>query len=122
MSVFKEGYHVVNMIHKCSCQIFPDAADYGVLTTKGDNLWNWVKQAINWYGVKGSRRQSNYRTGVTVSHDIKLIREHGSGVDDYFRITYTSTNLKPYNGYFQVEQIDLPTPYERAAYEQAANQ
>lgn len=114
MSVFKEGYHAVKMIQDQSLYIYHDAADYGALTTKGDNLWTWVKQAIEWYGVKGSRRQTTYSTGVTVSHDIKLMREYGNGGDDHFRITYTTTNLKPYDGYFQVEKVN-PTPYEQAA-------
>ena len=115
MSIFKEGYHTVNLIQNHSRQIFPDAADYGAPTTEGDKIWMWVKQAIEWYGVKGSRRQTNYSTGTTVTHDILLMNEGGRLPNDRFRITYTTTRgNKNHDGYFQVVKVNS-TPYEQAA-------
>ena len=106
MSVYKEGYYAIQLIQQRSRQIYPDAADYGAPTKQGDDLWMWVKQAIDWYGVKGSRQQTNYSTGATVSHVISLIDEWNGGYEDQFRITYTTTrNNESHDGYFTVERV-----------------
>ena len=100
MSVYKEGYHAVQLIQQHSRRIYPDAADFGAPTKQGDDLWMWVKQAIDWYGVKGSRQQTDYSTGTTVSHNIKLIDEWNTKREEYYKITYTT-----HDGYFTVDKL-----------------
>lgn len=106
MSVYKEGYYALQLIQNNSRQIYPDAADYGAPTKQGDDLWNVVKQVIEWYGVKGSRQQTNYSTGITVSHNIKLMDEWNTGREEEYRITYITTRWnKLHDGYFQVDKV-----------------
>ena len=106
MSVYKEGYHAIQLIQSQSKQIYPDACDHGAPTREGDSLWAWVKQLIDWYGVKGTRQQTNYSTGKMVSHIIILKDEWNGGWEEHFKITYTTTyGNKNHDGYFQVERV-----------------
>ena len=36
MSVYKEGYYIIDEIERASYQIYPDAADYGAPVVKGN--------------------------------------------------------------------------------------
>jgi hypothetical protein len=103
MSVYKEGYYVVDIISKASKQIYLDACDFGAPANKGDNIWNWAKQLVDWYGVEGTRKSINYGTGKIVESIVKLMNE-GNGRYDEFKITYTTTYNKKYDGYFTIEK------------------
>lgn len=106
MSVYKEGFYAVELIQKSSKQIFPDAADFGAPVTKGDSLWNWVKQLVDWYGVKGSRKEYTYPTGATVESTVELMDEWNTGKVFQFKVTFVkSTSLKGMTGYVYVDQL-----------------
>jgi hypothetical protein len=68
MSVYKEGYHIISTISKHSERIFDDAADYGAPVRNGDQLWCNASQLVDWYGVKGTRQESRYRTLALRGH------------------------------------------------------
>lgn len=105
MGVYKEGYHAIKLIKMNTRQVFPDAADYGAPIRKGDEVWRWTKQLVDWYGVKGTRREDIYRTGTTVSHEVELMSE-ATGRIDRFKVTYTTTRNHPeYDGYVEVDVI-----------------
>lgn len=110
MSVYKEGFYAVRTIRNSMKQVYPDAADFGAPVRKGDELWNWAKQAVDWYGVEGTRKVERYLTGVTVTADIELMYE-GDGPQRgevlRFRIEYVSASgLKGgYMGYLTCEEV-----------------
>ena len=75
MSVYKEGYHIVESIMNQSRQIFPDAADFGVPVTENDSNWNDIKQLVEWYGVKETRRIDKWNGGSSVECIVELMDE-----------------------------------------------
>ena len=108
MSVYKEGYHAIQLIQSQSKQIYSDACDHGAPTREGDSLWMWVKQLIDWYGVKGTRQQTNYSTGTTVTQEVELMEESiwNNRRTERFRVTYVTTRgNKQHDGYFQVDRV-----------------
>lgn len=106
MSVYKEGYYAVELIKKQSKQLYADACDFGAPVKKGDDLWNWAKQAIDWYGNPKTRKQDNYGTGTTVSQVIELMDEWNTGKEEHFKITYTTTRRdKRMDGFLTVSKI-----------------
>ena len=114
MSVFKEGYSIVNQITKSSKQIFPDACDFGTLIKKGDSIWNDLKQLIDWYGVEGTRVENRYSTGSSVSHKIKLMDEWAVSdgyktveqATEYYIVEYVTIKNKPgYDGYVNIYKV-----------------
>jgi hypothetical protein len=90
MSVYKEGYYIIDEIERASYQIYPDAADYGAPVVKGDKLWNAVGQLYDWYGDKETRRLQEYGTGKSVEFVAELVVEgdYRKGEYDYFKIEY----------------------------------
>ena len=105
MSVYKEGYYAIRLITSNTRQIFPNACDYGVPTRKGDQIWKITKRLVDWYGVKGTRRESKYITGTTVSQIVELMSE-STGRVDRFKVTYVTTHdIRDYDGYVEVEVI-----------------
>lgn len=95
---------LVESIESKSKQIFPDAADFGAPTRKGDAVWNAAKQLVDWYGVEGTRIEQRYPTGTTVSQVIEYMpNEHES--DEYIKVVveYTTTRNHPsMDGYVTV--------------------
>lgn len=75
MAVYREGYSIVEKIQRAPKQIWGDSADYGVLVKKGDENFNAMKQFVEWYGVEGTRVQSNYSTGTSVAQHVQLMDE-----------------------------------------------
>lgn len=75
MSVYREGYKAIEEIKKRSVQIYSDACDYGAPTKNGDSIWNYAKQLVEWYGIKGTRKENRYQTGASVENEVKLIDE-----------------------------------------------
>ena len=75
MSVYKEGYHIIESIMNQSRQIFPDAADFGVPVTENDSNWNDIKQLVEWYGVKETRRIDKWNGGSSVVCIVELMDE-----------------------------------------------
>jgi len=111
MSVYKEGYCIVDQIHKRSKQIYPDACDYGALTQIGDELWKMVKQLIEWYGLPETRSQVDYGSNNeyhTLEVIVELMDEWNTGRIEPFLITYTTIKGKVngvyYDDYFTVEK------------------
>ena len=90
MSVYKEGYYIIDEIERASYQIYPDAADYGASVVKGDKLWNAVGQLYDWYGDKETRRLQEYGNGKSVEFVAELVVEgdYRKGEYDYFKIEY----------------------------------
>jgi hypothetical protein len=97
MSVFKEGYHALESIHKQAKQIWPDAGDFGAPVKEGSSLWNELKQLCEWYGIKSTRYASapdkKHRTVSiyvhlmdewAVSDEIKTEKE----ATEFFKVTY----------------------------------
>lgn len=137
MSVYKEGYHAVELIQKRSTQIFSDACDYGAPTKEGDELWKWVKQAVEWYGIKSTRgahlisdREKQIEIIISLMDEWRYSddAEYGKRLNEdnyteYFKITYFKTrmtrSLHPGNdGFFTVEKItdyNLRKEYKKAA-------
>lgn len=118
MAVYREGFNIVENLLNNSKQIFSDAADYGVLVSKGDEFWNQAKQLVDWYGVEGTRKEQRYGSGVTVEHDIELMDEWA--VSDgrksereatvKYRVSFVSIDsrykeTKGYNGYITIDQL-----------------
>lgn len=109
MSVYKEGYYIIDQIQKRSKQIWNDACDYGALTQVGDELWNMVKQLIEWYGLPETRTKVDY--GSNHQHlkvIVELMDEWDTGRIEPFKITYTTIKCKVngtyWDGYFEVEK------------------
>jgi hypothetical protein len=109
MSVYKEGFHAIALIKQNSRQIYPDAADFGMLVKKGDQNWNWTKQLCDWYGVKETRVFEKYATGHTLSQVVSLMNEHGDHKEVKYCITYVSVDgkreTKGFDGYVYVEEL-----------------
>lgn len=75
MAIYREGYKAVEEIEKKSVRIYRDASDFGAPTRKGDNIWNYAKQLVDWYGIEGTRSENRYSTGRSVRCDVKLVDE-----------------------------------------------
>lgn len=115
MSVYKEFYHAIKLIESNSKRIYEDACDYGALTQVGDELWNWAKQLVEWYGKNENgekkRTQEDYSTGTTVTSIVSGIDEWITGNTEIYKLTYVSVKKgikkdgKLYNGFLQIEKI-----------------
>ncbi len=108
MSVYKEGFHAIKLIQQNSKRIFNDAADYGALVKKGDELWNWTKQLVDSYGVKASKTVNRYETGASCSCIVKLMNEHTDGKERLFRVEFIKSSareLKGYAGFVNIEEL-----------------
>jgi hypothetical protein len=114
MAVYKEGYSIVNSILRNSKQVYPDAADYGVLVKKGDSNWNGIKQLVEWYGVKGTREETRYSTGSSVLHKVMLMDEWAvsdgikteTQATEYYMVSYVTLKDKPgYDGLVTIWKV-----------------
>ena len=108
MSVYKEGYYAIKLITNNSKRIFDDAADYGCPVKKGDGIWMWVKQLVEWYRVRdvNTRVVTKYPTGTTVSEEVELIDEWNCGNEERFKVTYTTTRGNDImDGIVEVERL-----------------
>lgn len=105
MSVYKEGYYIIQQIKENSTQIYTDACDYGAPVTKGDSMWNMMRQLVDDYGLPETRWVSG--NGKTVSIHIKLLDEWADGGEEIWLLEYTTINNKccKYDGYVDVNLI-----------------
>lgn len=121
MSVYKEGFYAVRTIESLSRRVYPDAADFGVPVQKGDKIWNLARQAVEMYGVEGTRKVNRYSTGVSASTVIELMDEWNTGKTSFYEISYTSARgLKAYgqtyDGYISIEPVAEPWNDDKVAY------
>lgn len=87
--------------------VYPDAADFGTKVRAGDKMWKLTQQLVDWYGVKGTRTETRYATGVTVSHVVELMDEWNTGAVSRFKITFVSDrSAKDFDGYIEVEELE----------------
>lgn len=127
MAVYREGYSAVKDIQNQSRQIWPDACDYGAPTKIGDRLWNTVKQAIDWYGIKSTRtsKMKGHVTAVISLMDEWAVsdgRKTDEEATEYFKIDYYAIKRIPggYDGFFEIVKItDSQTKKQLAAAEQS---
>ena len=118
MSVYKEGYHTVNLIQMNQRKIWNDSTTTGALSRKDDSLWKWVQQTIQWYGIPGTRTvtpNQDVYDGVLISttlieQAISLIDEWGTRSPELFWISYTKRSHMPadYDGFFSVRPVINP--------------
>lgn len=118
MSVYKEGFHALNMIQTNSKRIYPDAADFGALVQKEDKLWKTAKQLIDEYAEKGTRKEERYATGCTVEAIVKLVDEGAvsderktvSEATERYRVVFVGVQGRKiqskYDGYIYAEKIE----------------
>jgi hypothetical protein len=117
MAVYREGYSAVESIQQLSFKIFPDSADFGAPTKQGDRLWNSVKTACEWYGIKSTRVwDSRFHNRGELIQYIYLLdewalsdgRKTEEEATDFFCITYhkikNGLNLE-YDGFFEVTKV-----------------
>ena len=108
MSVYKEGYYIVDQIMKAQVQIFPDACDFGAPTKRGDKLWNYAKQLANDYGTDVTK-VNRYGTGRSAMKRISLRREHQPGMPyDVFVMDFVSCEkgkCKGFDGYLHIYKV-----------------
>lgn len=87
MSVFKEGFEGVNYLIQNARPLSKDHIQDVVLVIKNDKAWNWIKQLVNWYGIKNSRIETLTPEGKKITHLIELVDEVTAEISKY-RITY----------------------------------
>ena len=123
MSVYKEGYRALEIIQNAGSRIYDDACDFGALTNKGDTIWNNMKQLVEWYGEKGTRKFHKYETGFTVVQTVKLMDEWSVSdghktigqATELYKVTYVNSKLgikvrrSRYDGYVYIEKIEQVT-------------
>ena len=95
MSVYKEGFYAVDLITKASRQIWNDSADFGAPTKKGDNIWAWTKQLVEWYGVEGTKKVERYSTGTSVSQTVELMDEWNTGKTIRYSVNFVTVSNNP---------------------------
>ncbi len=111
MSVYKEGFYAIHTIGSAQRQVYPDAADFGAPTKRGDRLWNLAKQAVDMYLIEGTRKVERYATGRTCTAVIGLMNEGlergepGYGKELKFEIEFVSAKLKNYDGFLTVREL-----------------
>jgi hypothetical protein len=106
MSVYKEAVHAIKLIQSRSKRVYSDACDFGVPVRKGDEIWNWAKQLVDWYGEEGTREVTKYSTGTTVSHLVSYMpHEHQSARFERVKVVYVTTRHEQnMDGYIYVEK------------------
>ena len=117
MSVYKEGFHIVSELQKSSVQIWPDSCDSGSLLNKNDSTWNKLKQLVEWYGLKSTRKQTQIlESGKTkslrsVGQEVHLMDEWRTGNTAVYQVTFhelPSTYVRGgnnYHGFVSVDQL-----------------
>lgn len=85
MSVYKEGFMIVEAIMRKEQRIFSDAADSGTIVTKGDSTWKSIKQLYDGYGVQGTRVKGKH----SASFEFELVDEGQGGEVMRFKLTFS---------------------------------
>ena len=128
MSVYKEGYHALELIEKNSKQIWQDACDFGAPTKEGDEVWNWTKQLVEWYGIPSTRKSTVYsKQNAEVSIIVSLIDEWAvcdeiktiEQATEFYKITYFKHSIINADGFFTAERV--VNKEEIKAYKKAEN-
>lgn len=117
MSVYKEGYKIVETIINRSKQIWDDSVDFGVLVNKGDANWNMVNQLVTQYGLPETRKQTNYGLKNELRDlevVVELMDEWNTGRIEPFKVYYTSVQTKvngvKWDGLITVIPMDTREP------------
>jgi hypothetical protein len=108
MSVFKEGYHALELIHKSAKQIWPDACDFGTPVKENSVLWNSVKQLCDWHGIKSTRYASAPdKKHRTVSIYVSLMDEWTAPYPtEFFKVTYNKCpGIPDADGYLEFWKV-----------------
>jgi hypothetical protein len=118
MSVYKEGFAIVEMLERNQAAIYNDAADCGVFTKFKDATWKAVVQLVEWYAVKGTRKATNAGPTTTIKLiDEWAVSDERLSINDatiLYQVTYT-TILDPFNpslvqkgcnGFFTIQKIE----------------
>lgn len=114
MSVFKEGFYIIQNLLKKQHRIYPDACDTGVLVNSGDSNFNACKQLCDWYGIKSTKSATEYETGKSCRMYVHLIDEWKTGESIYYKIEYVKVkkgikiNGEMFEGYIYIEIVDSP--------------
>jgi hypothetical protein len=118
MSVYKEGYHALELITKEAKQIWPDAADFGAPVKKDSSLWNWIKQLTEWYGIKSTRYASAPdKKHMTASIYVHLMdewavsdeRKTEEEATEFYKVTYNKTpGIPNYDGFVEYYKVTDP--------------
>jgi len=125
MSVYREGYYIVEQYEAKKVQIWPDSADEGVPVKSFDLFSKQIKQLVDWYGIKETRKVSNERKEVSI--EVELLNEwrysddRGDGnyksMNDYkdrFRVFYHKFSKRDLNhpllygkdGFYSIERTN----------------
>lgn len=122
MSVYKEGYHALEEIHKSAKQIWPDACDFGTPVKEGSTLWNSIKQLCEWYGIKSTRAVSAAdKKHRTVSIYVHLMdewavsdgRKTEKEATEFYKVTYNKTpGIPGYDGFVEYYKVISKGPIE----------
>ena len=118
MSVYKEGFFIINQLNEKKKPIWlKEDRVYGVLTNKGDRIWNDVKQLVEWYRVRDIDTRKEWDKGV--SEEIELLdewafsdgRKTEEQATERWKITYNIQSiivqgtLKSYDGFITIERL-----------------
>jgi hypothetical protein len=113
MGVYKEAEHAIKLITQRSVQIYPDACDFGALCNKGDEIWNWGKQLVDWYQDKKKPIvREHYGTGQSCSAVVIVGSDNSErDITKKYKVEYVGVkkrinyNGKKYDGYFHVYEV-----------------
>lgn len=115
MSVYKEGYIIVNKIMSQQARIYDDACDYGVVMTKGDDNFDMVKQLVADYRDESVEvKQDKYASGSTSVARVKLFNEWQWREDGSYRDIYPASRYD--NIYDVTVVVSKPNRYTRIMY------
>lgn len=110
MSVFKEGFRILEDIHKHSIRLYDDAIDFGCLTKEGDAHWNSIRQLVQMYGEKGTRSEFDLGGCSQVIQEVQLMDEWQTGDTFVYKVSYCSLKKcykykKMYDGFISIDHI-----------------
>lgn len=115
MSVYKEGYAIVNQIMSQQVRIYDDACDYGVLMSKGDNNFNMVKQLVADYRDNNvDIKHNKYSTGSTSVARVVLFNEWQWAEDGSYRDRYPASRYE--DVYNVTVVVSKPNRYTKIMY------
>ena len=108
MSVYKEFYYALNELSTGAKQIWPDSADYGTPTKKGDRMWKAAQAAARYFDPQTDKREViNYHTGTTVKLNITVYNEwDGSMAKEVWSLEYvTVRGRQDMDGFFTMTRL-----------------
>jgi len=115
MSVYKEGYKAIAEIQQNERQVYKDASDFGAVTKKDDAIWNLAKNLVKDYGLNGTRKESRYSTGRSVTTHVQLMDEWAvsdgtksinEATEIYLVVFVSCSDIQGADGYIHIEKID----------------